>query len=241
MKNLIFYLIAFVALFMCINMGTGLSQATDKPEQTKEAEEEIPAIVLGADLSEEHPDIEEVQTCAECHTIKTDAVTTATQRFLQQKGIILKKDELWKEIVEFFGEKQSCVLATCINNEPYVTTIDLALDPDNKVMYGLSEKGTQKLGQMKMNSKVAVEFHNQKEWEKMVFRCLQMRGHARVFSGDDPQFDEGLKVFKFDRERISVETVKRGMEMTCFTPKEILSYDALRKKKGANIFQLWKR
>jgi len=228
-------------LFCCSIACAAVSWGAEAPEVAREAEDEIPAIVFGADLPEEHPDIEGVQTCMECHAIKTDGVTSATQRYLASRGPLLEKEALWKEIVDFFGERQSCILATAINNEPYVTTIDMAIDPVNRVLYALSEKGTRKLGQMKMNPKAAVEFHKQQEWQKMIFRCLQMRGHARVFSADDPQFDKGLAFFRQDREKISAEVIKRGMDMTCFTPTEILFYDVLRKEKGVNIFQLWER
>ena len=203
---------------------------------TEGDEEEVPPILLGAEMPDDHQEIETV-ACMECHTIETDTVTTATKRFLEREGA-LKKEELWKEIVEFFGKRQSTVLATAINNEPYVTTIDFALDPVNKVLYALSEKGTRKLGQMKMNPKVALEYHQPRDWQTKIFRCLQMRGEARVFSADDPQFDEGLRVFE---PQIDVEMIKRGMDMTCFTPQEILFYDNLRKERGLNIFQLWER
>jgi len=230
----------FVLVCFCAACAAS-SQAAEKPVTVKEAEEEIPTIVFGAEMPEEHQEVEASETCMECHTIKADAVTTATQRYLKGTGTVLEKGALWKEIVEFFGERQSCVLATCVNNEPCVTTIDMSLDPVNKVFYALSEKGTRKLGQMTMNPKVAVEFHKQQEWQKMIFRCLQMSGRARVFDAGDPEFDKGLTFFKQEREKISVDTIKRGMDMTCFTPAEILFYDVLRKDNGANIFQLWER
>lgn len=199
-------------------------------------EEEIPSIVLGAEMPEEHQEIETV-ACMECHRINVDTVSTATQRFLERPGL-LEQEELWKEIATFFGERQSCVLATAINNEPYVTTIDFALDPDNRVMYALSEKGTRKLSQIKMNPAVALEYHQPRDMETKVFRCLQMQGTARTFNSDDAQFEEGLKVFK---PQIDEAMIKRGMDMTCFTPQEILFYDNLRKERDLNIFQLWKR
>lgn len=203
------------------------------PQGEKEA---VPPILLGAAMPEEHQEIE-TAACMECHTILTDGVSTATQRFLERPGA-LEQEVLWQEIVEFFGERQSCVIATSINNEPYVTTVDFALDPVNRVMYALSEKGTRKLDQIRMNPRVAVEYHQPRDWQTKVFRCLQMRGAARTFSADDAQFDAGLQVFK---PQIEVEKIKRGMDMTCFTPQEILFYDNLRKERNLNIFQLWKR
>jgi len=231
MRKFIFFL---VPIFMAmLTYSCALKQTAKIAE---EAEEEVPPILLGAEMSVDHQEIEAI-ACMECHRIETDAVSNATQRFLERKGA-MGKDELWKAIAEFFSHRQSTVLATTINNEPYVTTIDFALDPVNKVMYALSEKGTRKMSQMKMNPKVAVEYHQPRDWDNKVFRCLQMRGEARVFSADDPQFDEGLRIFK---PQIDVEMVKRGMDMTCFTPQEILFYDILKKDTGLNIFQLWKR
>jgi len=217
------------ALFAC----AGIEK---QPVVEEVSEEAVPPILLGAEMPEDHQEIETV-ACMECHRIKVDTVSTATQRFLERPGL-LKQEELWKEIITFFGERQSCVLATAINNEPYVTTIDFALDPDNRVMYALSEKGTRKLSQIKMNPAVALEYHQPRDMQTKVFRCLQMRGTARTFSADDAQFDEGLTVFKPQIDEIMI---KRGMDMTCFTPHEILFYDNLREERGLNIFQLWER
>lgn len=199
-------------------------------------EETVPPILLGAELPEDHQEIETI-ACMECHQIEVDAVATATKRFLERPGA-LEQEELWKEIVTFFGEKQSCVLATAINNEPAVTTIDFALDPVGKVFYALSEKGTRKLGQIKANPKVALEYHQPRDAKTKIFRCLQMRGEARTFSAADVQFAEGLRVFK---PSLDEAMIRRGMDMTCFTPHEILFYDNLRKERGFNIFQLWER
>jgi uncharacterized protein YhbP (UPF0306 family) len=227
--------LALIPLFMMV-LICSCSVKNTAPAVEKAAEEEVPAILLGAAMPDDHPEIETV-ACMECHTILTDGVTTATQRFLERPGAI-ENQALWQEIVAFFGERQSCVIATSMNNEPYVTTVDFALDPVNRVLYALSEKGTRKLDQIRMNPKAAVEYHQPRDWQTKIFRCLQMRGEARTFSADDPQFAEGLRIFK---PQIDEDMVRRGMDMTCFTPKEILFYDNLRKAKGLNIFQLWQR
>jgi uncharacterized protein YhbP (UPF0306 family) len=226
---------AFIPLVVMIVVCSCTFKRT-APAVEKAKEEEAPAILLGAAMPEDHQEIQ-TAACMECHTILTDGVSTATQRFLERPGVI-EKEELWREIVAFFGERQSCVIATSINNEPYVTTVDFALDPVNRVMYALSEKGTRKLDQIRMNSSVAVEYHQARDWQTKIFRCLQMRGEARTFGADDAQFAEGLRVFK---PQIDEEMIRRGMDMTCFTPKEILFYDNLRKERGLNIFQLWKQ
>ena len=206
------------------------------PVFTGIGEEAAPPILLGAEMPDDHQEIE-TSACMECHQIQVDAVATATTRFLERPGA-LEQEALWKEIVTFFGEKQSCVLATAINNEPAVTTIDFALDPVNKVFYALSEKGTRKLGQIRTNPKVALEYHQPRDAKTKIFRCLQMRGEARTFSADDTQFAEGLRIFN---PSLDAAIIRRGMDMTCFTPHEILFYDNLRQERGLNIFQLWKR
>jgi len=232
---------SWIHFITVVLMGTllvyGAGWCEEKAVETAE-EEEIPEIFMGQKMADDHQEVESGAGCMECHRIKVDAESTATHRFLQQKGA-LKNDDIWKEIVAFFGHRTSCVLATNINNESYVTTIDFAVDPVNRVFYALSEKGTRKLNQMRTNPNVALEYHKTQEWEKNTFRCLQMRGAARVFSADDPQFEQGLKVFNPDK--VPHDVIKRGMDMTCFTPQEILFYDVLRRDKGSNIFQLWKR
>jgi len=139
MKKFIYFLIP---LFMSMLISSCSVKSTTII--VEETEEDVPDILLGAEMPEDHQEIETV-ACMECHTILVDATSTATQRFLERKGA-LDKEALWKEIVEFFGGRQSTVLATTINNEPYVTTIDFALDPVNKVFYALSEKGTSQGG-----------------------------------------------------------------------------------------------
>ena len=202
----------------------------------EENEEEVPTIVLGVEMPEDHQEIETL-ACMECHIIEVDATSTATQRYLERKGA-MKKDELWEEIVKFFGTRQSCSLATNINNESYITTLDFALDPVKKVMYAFSEKGTRKLGQMKMNPNIAVEYHNAEGVKINIWCCFPELDGKDKIAQDDPQFDEGLKIFK---PRIETEMVKRGMDMTCFTPKEILFFDILRKDRRLNIIQFWER
>ncbi len=200
--------------------------------------DDIPEILLGSELSKEHQDISEAKNCMECHRVKTDTVTSATQRYLSDEKGRLNNNELWDKITEFFISKQSCVLATSINNQPYVTTIDLAIDKSNKYYYGFCEKGTNKLNQIKANTNVAVEFHNQTEWQAKVFRCLQMIGEAKVFSSESPEYNKGLEVFK---PSIDIDTIKRGMDMIRFKPNEILFYDSHRRGSNINVFQLWER
>jgi nitroimidazol reductase NimA-like FMN-containing flavoprotein (pyridoxamine 5'-phosphate oxidase superfamily) len=210
---------------------------TKKPPVVAGVEKDaVPPILLGSEMPEDHQEIE-TTACMECHQIEVDSVATATKRFLERPGA-LEQEALWDEIVTFFGGKQSCVLATAINNEPAVTTIDCALDPVNQVFYALSEKGTRKLGQIRTNPKVALEYHQPRDAKTKIFRCLQMKGEARTFSADDAQFAEGLRVFK---PNLDEAIIRRGMDMTCFTPHEILFYDNLRKERGLNIFQLWER
>jgi len=237
MLNLKLFAVGLIACAVCLY---GPAARADQDDQ-----EDVPVLVLGTEMPEDHPEIETL-ACFSCHTIRADARSSATQLYVKRSGG-LSNDEVWKEITAFFGERQTCTLATVASSrrllffkrsEPFVTTIDFALDPENRIMYALSEIGTRKLGQMKKNARVALEYHNTQEARKKMFRCLQMKGTAQVLSADDPRFDEGLKIFK---TTFDVENIKRGMEMTRFIPDEILFYDLLRYKKGLNIYQIWRR
>src|SRR5210317_1767345 len=67
-------------------------------------EEAVPPILLGAEMPEDHQEIETI-ACMECHQIEVDSVATATKRFLERPGA-LQKEALWNEIVTFFGQRQ---------------------------------------------------------------------------------------------------------------------------------------
>ncbi len=230
-------------IILCLQVLVLSVRAECRAEDAEETE--VPDIVLGTEMPEDHPEIDTL-ACFSCHRIIADAESTATQLNLRRKGG-LENDEVWREITAFYGQRQTCTLATVacrrkslffVDCEPYVTTIDFALDPANKVFYALSEIGTRKLAQMKKNSRVALEYHNTRESRKKIFRCLQMKGSVRVIPAGDPLFDEGLRVFKTTFEH---EAIKRGMEMTRFTPDEILFYDLKRHRRGKNIYQEWRR
>ena len=183
-----------VAMAVCMFFVLVLSGVAWANTEKKEKVElkDIPAIVLGVEMPEGHQKIES-PACMECHKIKADATTAATERFLLKKGA-LKKEDLWAGIVEFYGHRQTCTIATVSNNAPYVTTVDFALDSAKKVMYAFSETGTRKLGQVKKNENIALEYHDSGDARSKLFRCLQMRGKARVVGAGDPLFEEGLNL-----------------------------------------------
>jgi len=75
----------FVTLLICCaGLGFyGIPQAASKEEQKKsEKVGEAKAITIEAEISTDHPEFEEGVTCNDCHEMKFDAKTTATQIWL---------------------------------------------------------------------------------------------------------------------------------------------------------------
>ena len=122
------------------------SSAFGKEEQ-KPATAEAKPIEVNASIEDDHPAIEEGVTCNDCHEIKLDANTTATQVWLTGDYLNWKAGEgimpnikIWERIVELFkqkGFKRTFVLATSCNNRPTTTTAEFALDTKKKILYGL--------------------------------------------------------------------------------------------------------
>ena len=105
-------LITLIAVWLVALGGYGVQPATGKEKKQAPAAEQKKAasIDAAAKLSENHPDFEEGTSCNDCHEVKLDAKTTATQAWLYgdylswKKGEgIMPKDKLWEHIVKVIG------------------------------------------------------------------------------------------------------------------------------------------
>jgi hypothetical protein len=157
--------------------GYGVLSATEKKEKQASVRKEsagqkkTESIEAGAQLSENHPVVEEGVTCNDCHEIKLDAKTSATQAWLYGDYLmwkanegIMPKNKLKERIVKIIGgkkQKKTFILATSLNNKPLATTLDYSLDPDKMVVYSFSEKGTTKLNHIKNNPFVSLGWHKE--------------------------------------------------------------------------------
>jgi len=174
--------------------------ALSAKEVNVQAAKEAKAIEAEASLSDNHPVIEEGVTCADCHEIKLDAKTTATQVWLTGEYLgfaknegTMKNEKVKEAIVKAMGGKKktrTCVLGTCINNTPTTTTAEFALNPDTMTLHGMHEKGTAKLLHIKQNPRVSLNWHKEFTDDWGLILCVQFVGHAELIEGRDPEFEK---------------------------------------------------
>ncbi len=255
-----------VTLMLSIIMGlcvfaayAGMQTAPDKKEKTKEPAP-AEAIAITAEAGIDHPEVEEGITCNDCHEIKLDANTSATQAWLTEDYLkwskgegILPEAKIWQEIVTNLGRKKdkmrTFILATCLNNIPLSTTAEFALDPEKKVLYGLHEKGTQKLLHIRKNPKVSLNWH--KEFETFNdYRCIQIIGRAELIEGTSPEYDkilieaidyeEGAKKKKMTPKQFR-DSIKSYMVVSKITIDQITVANYAFTHDDYRIYQRWVR
>jgi uncharacterized pyridoxamine 5'-phosphate oxidase family protein len=186
--------IACVAIFFFSTAG-----AVDK--KPAPADIKAKAIETSEQASSNHPEIPEGVSCNDCHEMKLDANTTATKVWLEGdtpgkmagEGV-MPKEKVWEEFTKMIGNKKNTrtfIIATSLNNVPLSTTAEFALNPEKKILYGLHEKGTEKLVHMQNNPKVSLNWH--KEFESFAdFRCCQIRGNVELLDAGNPEFEQAL-------------------------------------------------
>jgi len=211
-------------------------------EEKPEAPEAKP-IEADASITKDHPAIEEGISCNDCHEVKLDAKTAATEVWLTGEYLkwnagegIMPKKKVWNRIVEIFkqkGFKRTFVLGTSFNNRPITTTAEFALDPKKKVLYGLHEKGTSKLIHIKHNFFVSLNWHREFDDNFANTLCIQVMGKAEVFDGTAKEFEEGLKIYPYQygaaARKLTVERwkeiIKKVMAMTRITIEQVILVD----------------
>ena len=197
-KGSFVWLILFITCAgICFNeLAMADSCGKEKKAEQKEEAKPIDAYVA---ISTDHPEFEEGVTCNDCHEIKLDANTTATQVWLSGESPgraagegVMPQDKLLEVIKKVMGgvkeESKTYVLGTSLNNVPLTTTSEFTLDPEKMVLYGFHEMGTQKLIHIKANPKVSLNWHV--EFETFTdFLCVQVIGHAELIEGDNKEFE----------------------------------------------------
>lgn len=229
--------------------------AADAPTASPEAKPIQPA----ATIDDNHPPFEEGISCNDCHAIKIDAQTTATMVWINGEYLkwnagegIMPKDMVWERIAGIYKKnnyKRTMVLGTALNNRPYTTTADYALDPDKKVLYGFHEKGTGKLNHIRSNPHVSLNWHREFDDNFANVLCIQVFGKAVVYEGTAKEFEEGLAVFPYqyaaDARKISIEQwkeiVKKEMEMTKITIERVVLVEGALAPMNYRTTQEWTR
>lgn len=255
---------AVAAISVCLSLASyGISYTADtnaKKVQEKKAKVEGKAKELDAGaniVGSNHPEIPEGITCNDCHEIKLDANTTATQlwltgdyaSFAANQGV-MPKERVKEEIIKVMGGKKqnkTCVLATCLNNKPLSTTAEFALDETKMVLHGVHEKGTQKLLQIQQNPRVSVNWH--KEFTGFADTlCIQFIGHAKIIDATSPEYDRILMECTPTEERakaMNVETqkylqmLKARMVVSAVTIEEATITNAKFRQEQLRPWQRW--
>ena len=227
--------------------------------KTEQASKEAKAIEADAALSDNHPAIEEGVTCADCHEIRLDAHTTATQVWLtgsyagfNPNDGVIPNGRVREAIVKAMGGKKhhrTCVLATCLNNIPLSTTAEYALDPDEMVLYGVHEKGTAKLSHLRQNPRFSLNWHREfKDWSETL--CVQFIGQATLIDGDAPEFERVLKeIYPYeegaDARKVPRDTylqmARQMMVLSKLTIEEATITDMAFRKEANRPWQRWSR
>lgn len=242
-----------MVLAYLVASGTATAAETKADAKAKQ----IDAAATG--LSPNHPEITKGVTCNDCHEVKLDANTTATQVWLKGQYVkygpgqgVMPADQLKSEITKIMlGKKQkrTCVLGTSLNNVPLTTTADFVFDPDTMTLYGLHEKGTTKLYHIQQNSKVSLNWHEEfKTWGNVL--CAQFIGTAELIEGSSPEFEKVLvdiypyeelaKAMKIELPQAR-EMVKKGMVLSKITCNQITVNNSAFEKDGMRKYQRWER
>jgi uncharacterized pyridoxamine 5'-phosphate oxidase family protein len=180
-------------------------------------------------------------TCAECHDLTFDGITSATMQFVNNFDA-LENDEIWARIVEFLPGRERFGIATVQDGVPIATTVDMVLDPDEKVLFVVSEKGTEKLMQLRENPNIsAVRYKGwtvadggKKEWIS-----VQIRGTAEIIDSDDERFMGFLE--KYNLVRVTPERAVRRFDLIRVTPRQIYYFNTNLGADKKSVYQLWKR
>jgi nitroimidazol reductase NimA-like FMN-containing flavoprotein (pyridoxamine 5'-phosphate oxidase superfamily) len=201
-------------------------------------------------MSSKHPPFAPQITCAECHETKFDAVSTATKQCMKNYKLLDKK-AVWKYIVELLPGRERFVIATVYEKRtglfkkeviPTTTTIDFVLNPDEKALYAVCEKGTEKLEQIRLNPSVCASHYE--GWTvaqggKKVWKSVQVRGKAEIIEAQDPRFKEALQ--KYQLVRTKPEQAQKRFHILKVNIDQVIYFDTDFIKEGISIYQVWEK
>jgi nitroimidazol reductase NimA-like FMN-containing flavoprotein (pyridoxamine 5'-phosphate oxidase superfamily) len=202
-----------------------------------------PPITANDFMSKKHRDFPKGMTCAECHDVTfnaVDSVASATRQ-MARSDMQLSQEQIWAKIVEFLPGRERFALTTAIDNKPLATTVDMVLDKEEKVLYVVSEVGTEKLLQIRRNPNIsAVHFAGWTlaEGGPKLWRSTQVNGTAEVIPSSDPRFS--VAVEKYNLVRVTKERSVRRFDLIRIQPEQIWYFDTTLGE-GYAVYQQWKR
>lgn len=249
MKRLSALTVAAIAIF-----------AVTAPYAAEEKKDNSFIYVKSGDLPAMHVIFDETIKCAECHPLKTkdiDGYTSATMTLKKSSLGVMTREEIEKRVVEVLQGKHGreiFVLSTSYNNKPLATIIEFAIDPKTLNLYGMSERQGEKLFQMHENPQVSLAYVRPAENYFRETLGVQIVGKAKLMTGSDPEFAEGIEIYlptllymlpsppKTPAEMEAFkEQIGKTKIMTRITPERIVLRDAFLKEKSLRNFQIWER
>lgn len=212
-------------------------------EETKPVTPVKPAgpIDPGAVMSSKHPPFPYTITCAECHEIKFDALSTATKQYMKNYRL-LDKETVWKYIVELLPGRERFVMATIYQNLPTATTIDFVLNPEEKAFYAVCEKGTEKIEQIKLNPAISAAHYEGwtvAEKGKQIWKSVQVKGRVEIIEAQDPRFIQALQ--KYQLVRTKPEQAQKRFYILKIAIDRIIYFNSDFLKEGISPYQRWEK
>ena len=120
-------LVSLICFVGCQGMLSAADKKAPKEQVKTEKAAKAKSIDTSATLDNTHPEVEAGFSCNDCHEIKLDAKTTATQVWLSGESPgkkagegLIPKEKVWEAIVKIIGgkkmESKTFVLGNCMNN-----------------------------------------------------------------------------------------------------------------------------
>ena len=216
--------------------------------------------VKPGDLPPQHVIVDENVKCVECHPLKIkgiDGYTSATMTLKKSSLGVMPREDMEKRVVEVLQGKHGreiFVLATSYNNRPLATIIEFAIDPKTLNLYAMSERQGEKLFHMNENNQVSLAYVRPAENYFRETLGVQIVGKAKLMTGEDPEFAEGLEIYlptlfymlpNPPTDPASVEAFKKKISetkiMTKISPERIVLRDNSLKAKNFRNFQIWEK
>lgn len=193
--------------------------------------------------SPEHAKYPRGWTCAECHDVSfgIDMMSTASRQYMRNFGE-MDQAEIWDRIVAFIPGRERFVMATEFEGRPTATTVDMVLDPEEKMLYVISEKGTEKLMHLQVNPRVSavrnagwtVAAGGARQWVS-----VQINGTVELIDASDERFLPTLE--KYNLVRIDTERAVRRFDIQRIKPEDIFYFDTNLEQEGFSVYQQWIR
>ncbi len=155
-----------------------------------------------------------------------------TRKFPIQ-GKALSRDKLEQYIVDFMKAHGTCVLATCSDNKPRASTVELF--PLGATLYILTEGG-RKIENIRKNPRVSVAMAKQYTGLENL-KGLQIDCIAEIGEVGSQVFMEGVEAYRL-RRKLKSALIPDFMLVIKIIPKKMEYLDTSLSKKGFSVRQV---